>query len=87
MKRILINICINLIASRAEFSNATKALIREIEQNLPKSVESGGSASSGGTQVSKEGRALESVADVMARGLESDTPETGAGQKLEGRGL
>ncbi|WP_281757643.1 hypothetical protein [Helicobacter suis] len=47
MKRILINTCINLIASRAEFSNATKALIREIEQNLPKSVESGGSASSG----------------------------------------
>ncbi|WP_034376695.1 putative barnase/colicin E5 family endoribonuclease [Helicobacter suis] len=87
MKRILINICINLIASRAEFSNATKALIREIEQNLPKSVESGGSASSGGTQVSKEGRALESEADVKARGLESETPETGAGQKLEGRGL
>ncbi|WP_444979733.1 putative barnase/colicin E5 family endoribonuclease, partial [Helicobacter suis] len=40
-----------------------------------------------GTQVSKEGRALESEADVKARGLESETPETGAGQKLEGRGL
>ncbi|WP_459177861.1 putative barnase/colicin E5 family endoribonuclease, partial [Helicobacter suis] len=78
---------LNKIANRAEFSNATKALIREIEQNLPKSVESGGSASSGGTQVSKEGRALESEADVKARGLESETPETGAGQKLEGRGL
>ncbi|WP_163556555.1 hypothetical protein [Helicobacter suis] len=66
---------LNKIANRAEFSNATRALIREIEQNLARSVESGGSVSSGGVAETQ----------LKARGLERET--LGAGQKLEGRGL
>uniref|UniRef100_UPI000CF03A71 PBECR3 domain-containing polyvalent protein n=1 Tax=Helicobacter suis TaxID=104628 RepID=UPI000CF03A71 len=52
---------LNKIANRAEFSNATKALIREIEQNLPKSVESGG------TQTNIEGRALQNEVPVKVQ--------------------
>ncbi|WP_163534839.1 hypothetical protein, partial [Helicobacter suis] len=60
---------LNKIANRAEFSNATKALIREIEQNLPKSVESGGNVSSGGTQANtaNEIKALDSQSEAPVK--------------------
>ncbi|BDR28408.1 hypothetical protein [Helicobacter suis] len=66
---------LNKIASRAEFSNATRALIREIEQNLPKSVEGGGSVSSGGV----------AETPVNTKGLRNEAQE--AGQSVEGRAL
>ncbi|BCD69925.1 hypothetical protein [Helicobacter suis] len=66
---------LNKIANRAEFSNATKALIREIEQNLAKSVESGGSVSSGGV----------AETPVNTKGLRNEAQE--AGQSVEGRAL
>ncbi|WP_163534201.1 PBECR2 nuclease fold domain-containing protein, partial [Helicobacter suis] len=55
---------LNRIANRAEFSNATRVLIREIEQNLPKSVESGG------TQANMEGRGLQSQTQGAGQELE-----------------
>ncbi|WP_240329922.1 hypothetical protein [Helicobacter suis] len=55
---------LNKIANRAEFSKATRVLIREIEQNLPKNVESGG------TQVNIEGRGLQSQTQGAGQELE-----------------
>ncbi|WP_163534141.1 hypothetical protein [Helicobacter suis] len=71
---------LNKIANRAEFSNATKALIREIEQNLPKSVESGGTQANTASEV----KALESgqsEAPVKVQG-EAQTKANNAYQEL-----
>ncbi|WP_240328791.1 hypothetical protein [Helicobacter suis] len=67
---------LNRIANRAEFSNATRVLIREIEQNLPKSGEGGGNVSSGGTQANttSEVKALDSQSEAPVKVIDEAQP-------------
>ncbi|WP_163565324.1 hypothetical protein, partial [Helicobacter suis] len=59
---------LNRIANRAEFSNATRVLIREIEQNLPKNVESGGA------NTASEIKALDSQSEAPVKVIDQAQP-------------
>ncbi|WP_163533257.1 hypothetical protein [Helicobacter suis] len=78
---------LNRIANRAEFSNATRVLIREIEQNLPKSGEGGGantaseikaldSQSEAPVKVIDQAQAVKAQEPLLARETESQTLPT-----------
>ncbi|WP_163565256.1 hypothetical protein [Helicobacter suis] len=59
---------LNRIANRAEFSNATRVLIREIEQNLPKSGEGGGA------NTANEIKALDSQSEAPVKVIDEAQP-------------
>ncbi|WP_163532741.1 RNA polymerase-binding protein DksA, partial [Helicobacter suis] len=74
---------LNKIANRVEFNNATKALLREIEQALPRSTESGGGGVSTELKPNREVSTTPNTesgttqANIEARALQSEAAEVG----------
>ncbi|WP_163555580.1 hypothetical protein [Helicobacter suis] len=70
---------LNKIANRVEFSNATKALLREIEQALPRSTQSEGVSTSGELKPNREVSTTTNTESGTTQAIETKALESSKG--------